>query len=317
MSSHRSFCFTLNNPDDRDKSACGPIADLSTVKDFIAAIERGESGTEHIQGAITFSDPKRFDAVVRFFQGKFHHAPHLEVARNVDKAFEYCRKDGNIIVDKQSPRRQGQRTDLQALREALDKGGLCEAKRVCPTELIKYPYGCKLYMSILSPIDRSNFRVLCFIGPAGTGKSTAAMSYNPYLWSNAGQWFDGYAGEQTILLDDFSGDSNEKSITYHFFCRLADRYPLQLPIKGGFVHACHTTLIITSNTEPESWYIRGDVGAVQRRTRHDIGTCYYTNYPMADPTKCSQSAEAAPSLQPSPHPTSPRSASPQQQQPPT
>lgn len=55
-------------------------------------------------------------------------------------------------------------------------------------------------------------------------------------------WLDGYHGQKTIIFDEFYG-----WIKYDLLLRICDRYPLQLPIKGGFVQCQATTFVFTSN----------------------------------------------------------------------
>lgn len=117
----------------------------------------------------------------------------------------------------------------------------------------------------LRPLNR-NVKVITLIGAPGTGKSRWAYDNYPDLYSKPeGQWFDGYTGQKTLLLDDFYGD-----IPYSQLLKVLDRYPLQVPIKGGFVHAQWDTVIITSNKQPEFWY--PEITALKRRITesHDL-----------------------------------------------
>ena len=77
--------------------------------------------------------------------------------------------------------------------------------------------------------------------------------------SNTGnQWFDGYYGQSNALFDDFDGQ--HPSIT--MMLQILDRYPLQAPVKGGFVNWTPTTIYITTNLPFEEWY--PDAHAVHR-----------------------------------------------------
>lgn len=264
----RHWAFTLNNYGSVDIELLRTLSETDTVQVMVVGREVGESGTPHLQGHIGFSAPRRMSAVRALFAGR---NPHLEPARDVEASIRYCRKSGDVAIDidKRSP---GRRTDIERLICALDEGGLMQARQDCPQVLIRYPAGAKLLCSLADCPDRNDFRVLCFIGPAGCGKSMAARTYSPYSWTSGGDWFDGYNGEATILLDDFQGDKS--GLTLGLFLRLADRGQLRLPIKGSMVVARHTTLIITSNNAPHTWYPMAHMDAIDRRTWRDLGTTY-------------------------------------------
>lgn len=62
-------------------------------------------------------------------------------------------------------------------------------------------------------------------------------------------WFDGYDGQQAIILDDFYGWIDPATLF-----RMLDIYAMQLPIKGNFTWAFWNYVFITSNNPPEQWY---------------------------------------------------------------
>lgn len=81
------------------------------------------------------------------------------------------------------------------------------------------------------------------------------------VWENAtteedvfvypgGGWFDGFDNHPIVLFDDFGG--SEFKISY--LLKLLDRYPLRVPIKGGFVEWNPLEIYITSNLNPNVWY---------------------------------------------------------------
>lgn len=93
-----------------------------------------------------------------------------------------------------------------------------------------------------------------FHGLTGTGKSRCVYDmFGKDLWTfvdDKGQWFDGYSGQTSALLDDFDG----KSIPLTFFLKILDRYPLRVPVKGNFVNWRPKRIFITSNVPPSAWY---------------------------------------------------------------
>jgi len=75
--------------------------------------EIGDSGTPHLQGAITFRKAMR-GSTVKALCDKIHWGVMLCNARD-GKAFQYCRKDGKMVIDYKDPK-QGKRNDLGEVR---------------------------------------------------------------------------------------------------------------------------------------------------------------------------------------------------------
>lgn len=269
-SNHRNWCLTVNNPTDADLLICQTLEANVRLTCVVVGQEVGEFGTPHYQIALSYRDPVRFTAVAGLFGGR----AHVEVCRNLTAAIIYCRKDGNMIIDKDGRTGQGARSDLGVLVDCLTTGGLQKAKVIVPEMLIKFPAGCKLFVSIGIAPSRPTMRVFTLVGPPGCGKTSWAHAEFPgaYFWSPSGQgnhvWWDGYNGESTIIIDDFE----PAALPYEVFVRLLDRYPLMLGVKGGTVPCEATTIVLTSNTLPHMWYTKQPLDAVERRTIRDIGT---------------------------------------------
>jgi len=91
-----------------------------------------------------------------------------------------------------------------------------------------------------------------FHGRTGTGKSRRA-------WEEAGvrvyskdprtKWFDGYQGEENIIIDEFRG-----TVDISHILRWFDRYPVRVECKGSSMPLQATTFWITSNLAPTDWY---------------------------------------------------------------
>lgn len=71
------------------------------------------------------------------------------------------------------------------------------------------------------------------------------------------QWFDGYLNQPIVIVDDFRGE-----YPLPLLLKLLDRYPMQVPIKGGFVNWCPKKVYITSNIRPDIWYQDSDSASV-------------------------------------------------------
>jgi len=87
-------------------------------------------------------------------------------------------------------------------------------------------------------------------GPTGTGKSRLCNEEFPgCYWKQRGKWWDNYASQDVVVLDEFYG-----WFTWDFILRLLDRYPLSVETKGGAVQFVARKIIFTSNSHPKEWY---------------------------------------------------------------
>ena len=143
--------------------------------------------------------------------------------------------------------------------------------------LQKYPDIClqhgkkiKEYIHDVKMANRPKYRnwamnVEYHYGDTGTGKSKYAYEsyggYNPdthYVLRKANGennvWFDGYDGQETIIIDDFS----PKCYRLSFMLNLLDRYAMKVDIKGGTTEMLAKNIIITSNYSPETIYTNID-----------------------------------------------------------
>ncbi len=122
------------------------------------------------------------------------------------------------------------------------------------------------------PPIRQELVVSLYIGKPGTGKTRAAYEEDGDLYAlplGKDLWFDNYAGEKTLLLDDFSGELRLVDLL-----RLLDVYPIQVPVKGSFVYLQAIRIIITSNVSMEYWYDyvsrQDSLDALKRRIHHVV-----------------------------------------------
>lgn len=64
-----------------------------------------------------------------------------------------------------------------------------------------------------------------------------------------GQWWDGYDGHDSVVVDDFYG-----WMACDELLRVCDRYPCKVPVKGAFVEFVAKNIYITSNRHVWEWY---------------------------------------------------------------
>lgn len=90
-------------------------------------------------------------------------------------------------------------------------------------------------------------------GRSGTGKSRLAWEkagMEAYSKDPSTKWFDGYDGQECIVLDEFRGQ-----IGIAHLLRWLDRYPVRVETKGGSRPLMANQWYITSNLAPEDWYV--------------------------------------------------------------
>lgn len=151
----------------------------------------------------------------------------------------------------------GRRTDLLEITESLYGGTkLRTLMRNKPSVYCQYRNGLRDIAGDSERLLAREFRsveTIVYYGVAGAGKTRRAVleSGDDYFILDHSErvWFDGYAGEETLIIDDFYG-----WIRYHYLLRLLDGYAVRLEIKGGFTYALWKKVIITSNNHPNEWY---------------------------------------------------------------
>lgn len=180
----KSWIFVRNNYTDVDQQL---LRDTECTL-MVFGREKGEQGTPHLQGFVTFKETFRFPTLSRNMPGF-----HLEHAKTQEHAKNYCLKELDYeIFDR---RKQGQRSELQAAvadasanvtTKALWRDhttcmvryhrGILAAKRALnPTTL--YPQ-YKLTDFPWAPItDWSTSQII--FGPAGIGKTEFAKAHFP------------------------------------------------------------------------------------------------------------------------------------------
>ena len=108
-----------------------------------------------------------------------------------------------------------------------------------------------------------NFKtfVYWFYGPTGSGKSRCAeeMFPNAYWAMSTGKWWEGYDGQEVVIINDYRKDFCK----FHELLNLLDRYPYRVECKGGSRQFTSKTIVITTPLSPEETW--------ENRTSEDLG----------------------------------------------
>lgn len=243
----KNWCFTLNNFTLEDLAQVYQ-ARLSCTY-LVVGQEKGESGTPHLQGYISFETRKTLTAVKQLLSTR----AHLEVARGkADQNRTYCIKEGNYAEFGAMPSGQGSRADLDAIKASIDAGGtLNDVREICYSSYLRYQKAIKQDIERMVQPRTSPPEVLIYWGPTGTGKSRTAHERNPgAYWKPYGsKWFDGYERQSVCIIDEFVG-----WLPLTFILRLTDRYPNQVEAKGVSIEFTSEKVIFCSNLPWEEWW---------------------------------------------------------------
>nr|WPR18589.1 MAG: replication polyprotein [Chemarfal virus 58] len=275
MSRSRSWCFTLNNYAEADLERIRGLSSNAKIKFFVCGREIGESGTPHLQGYMYLHGPSRMRSVKELIG---NNSVHVEAAKgSPEQAASYCRKDGDVFLEFGELPVKGKRNDLQEVKRALDNGS--DMRDIADnnfTIFCQYRRALEAYISLRIMPRSWRTQVIWLYGATGTGKSLRAHGESVQLcggdvaWVSDPSltWFDGYGGQKGAIFDDFAGIP-----AISFLLRLWDRYPLRVPIKGGFVEWCPRIVWVTSNRSPRSFYGTDFQWAALKR-RIDEVWCY-------------------------------------------
>lgn len=141
----RGWFLTINNPESND------LAQHEKESFAIWQREKGEKGTEHLQGAIFFKNAIAFTTIKNLYP-----RAHIEKVKSQKKAIAYCGKEDTRIAGPwkrgEVPAGQGARTELQAATEfALETRDLKAVALEFPAEFVKFHKGIKELLEITDP----------------------------------------------------------------------------------------------------------------------------------------------------------------------
>jgi len=235
-----------------------------------------KSGRKHFQGYVECNKAVDLTTIKKLLGSKSLHGERRNGSQK--QALDYVSKKETRHPDHETyiignKKEQGKRNDLELALEMIKEGKtLNEVIDEIPN-MIKYDRHLERYQQ--RSVEPRNFQsdVIVLIGEPGCGKTRFVFDKEERVYtvpesSSGTQWFDGYSGEEAVLIDDFVGN-----IRYNFMLQLCDRYPMRVNVKGGYVQWRPKRIYITSNYDIENWY-NVDMSALKRRitTVHKFGT---------------------------------------------
>jgi len=251
----KHWCFTWNNYTNDDKSRLANAARrdlaLGRIEYLVYGEEVSESGTCHLQGFISFSKRTSLLATKKFLS----NTCHCEQARGSPvQAAEYCKKDGSYTEFGNCPKGRGRRSDMEQLSVRIRAGATKEEIQEEFSSLyIRYRNNILSTIRDMQPERTEPTHVVVLWGRTGAGKTRQVWDYHKRdtIYVHTGeQWFDGYEGQSVVLFDDYNGSEFKLS----YLLKLLDRYPMRVPVKGGYVQWNPKQVYFTSNKDPRTWY---------------------------------------------------------------
>lgn len=257
-----NWCWTLNNYTDAEEILLKSLVLTDKVKYICWGKEVGENGTKHLQGYCELKNRQYLAGVKKILLSRMHLEKRLGTQQ---QAIDYCKKDGVYVEFGEKQEQSGTtlsekdnliQNRLKSIQEKVKKGvsekQLYEEEPLMAARFPKFISKCTEW--IVPPI-REELVVELHVGPTGSGKTTQAFQrfpnslYNMPVKSGQTLWFNGYHGQEVVLLDDFKGGFGLDNLL-----RLLDKFPIQVEQKGSMTWFTPLRIIITSNFKELEWY---------------------------------------------------------------
>lgn len=272
-----------------DRAADALHADLGG-RYLVAGLERcPTTGRRHLQCYAYWDNATTWDRVHARLAGH-DYAWHLERAGGTpEQNRSYCCKDGTWTERGTAPQ-QGARSDLASVRDSIagDGGRVDELKLADAhfAQWCQYRTAFREYAAAVRGRRTDRTRLIWCWGNTGTGKSSwvaaSAGSSAFFLSDHSGRWWDGYAGQLDVVIDDLS----DGELPVSMLLRLADRLPLRVQLKGSSAEFTSVRLWITSNASPADIYsgaTEEQIRAIYRRIDQLWRFQSFVDYELASP----------------------------------
>lgn len=227
MSSSRNFEFTHNNYTQED---INKILNWKCQYVVIGEEIAPTTGTPHLQGYVQFKSSVLWKTVTNKKNKDYGFIDKWCKVSERRCPIEYCKKDGKYH-ENGSPKAQGNRSDLNDLKDRILNNETTVSDLLVEDANVYHQYGRTLE-KLEDLKNRKKFRKWMTecdwrYGETGTGKSEKAFeNFDPdthYVFKNDNGWWDGYNGQETVILNDFRGE-----IPYGVLLQMIDKYPFEV-----------------------------------------------------------------------------------------
>lgn len=239
------------------------LQSIDEVVEYVIARESHQDGNPHLHAYVKFKEGLRPSQFTPTLDIDGHHG-NYQAARSFRAVVKYVTKDGNYITNISTTMLETPEAKRRKIVETITNTPIHQllSEGHIPYQQAKNALFIQSLM--VKPYEHDTVRGIWIYGPPGTGKSHMARNNypGPVYIKPQNKWFDGYAGEPTILLDDF--DCGKP--LGHYLKIWSDKWSCQGEIKGGTVQLQHRHFIVTSNYSIEEMF-SGDEPMIQAITR--------------------------------------------------
>ncbi len=242
----RNWCWTLNNYTAMELVDIEAYFNTKHGMYLCYGKETGDNGTPHLQGYSHFTSPQAFSAVKRM-----NNRVHLEMCKgNAEENIQYCSKDPTAPFTEFGTRPVSQQVanTLKQKRfiELSKAGDFATIEEEMPGKFIQQYRTMKQLATdyMVKPQDLEGCCGIWIYGETGSGKTTAARTeYGEYFSKTTNKWWDGYQGEETVIIEDL--DPNHNKLGHHLKL-WTDKWSFPAEVKCGMRCLRPTRVIITS-----------------------------------------------------------------------
>lgn len=219
------------------------LQDRYDVAEYVICEEEHKDGDLHVHAFIKLSHVTEWHSTMFDVDG--YHG-NYQVAKSWRAVQAYVKKDGNYISNIDIPSAQKKKAKRNALLLSEKPKDLVDTGEICLLQLKSLIENKRLY-KMLEDVPKVIERKCYWIyGEPRVGKSYCVrMAFDVYE-KPMNKWWDGYAGEDVVLIDDF--DKHGECLG-HYMKIWADNYRFNAEVKGSTIVPTYKKLIVTSNYE--------------------------------------------------------------------
>lgn len=247
----RTFTGTLNHPTAEDYAYYRSLP-LDRISWIIIGDEVGGLGTPHLQMACRFHKPVSLRMASNVFG---HNKSHIEVMYGTpEQSAVYCSKEKLFLERGPRPVEKGKEAKakldgmVSMIKEGKSDREIFEAN---PAMYLRYRSSLGAAKSLYAGlVKRAPLEVYWFWGEAGAGKSfraesEAAADGRRLYRQNGSQWWDGYDGDELVIIDDL-----EETTPFRSLLKITDVYNHLVGTKGSHQYLRAQRMWITASFPP-------------------------------------------------------------------